>query len=244
MGDVHWLRVASFVLAVVAGWLVTGALKRAGRLPCDLARKANHILALAGGALWLGWLPRDAARASVFVTCGVLLVLVVVVCALRNRPGFRLAFAANTRESDAPHQGFYFWGSWLVSVVGLGGVELVWDDIVVTRTAALVVGLADGVAEPIGRRLGRHRYHVVSFFRGKPAGRSVEGSAAVLVTCFLTLVGCFAFNSPVRLPEVLAGCLAVAAAVTLVEAVSPSGLDNLTIPVATAALLRPLDLVT
>src|SRR5439155_4332640 len=129
-----------------------GALKAAGQVPCDLARKANHISALAGGALWLGWLPRDAARASIFAACGFLLVLVLTVCAFRGRPVFRLAFAANTRESDAPHQGFYFWGSWLVSVVGLGGVELVWDDIVVTRTAALVVGFADGVAEPIGRR--------------------------------------------------------------------------------------------
>ena len=242
MGDPDWPRLGSFVLAVVAGWLVTGALKVAGRLPCDLARKANHILALAGGALWLGWLPPDAARASVFAACGLLLALVLLVCWFRDRPVIRLAFAANTREADAPHQGFYFWGSWLVSVVGLGGVELVWGDIVVTRTAALVVGIADGVAEPIGRRLGRHQYRVVSLFRGKPAVRSIEGSATVLATSFLTLAACFALGAGERLPEVLAGCLTVAAAVTLVEAVSPSGLDNLTIPLVTAVLLRPLEL--
>ena len=113
------------------------------------------VLALAGGAVWLGWLPRDEARASVYAACGVLLVLVAAVCVLRDWPGFRLAFLANTRRSDAPHEAFYFWSSWLVSMVGLVLIDLWAGDIVITRTAALIVGVGDGIAEPVGRRLGR-----------------------------------------------------------------------------------------
>ena len=56
---------------------------------------------------------------------------------------------------------------------------------------------------------------------------------AVAVGCFLTLVGCFGV-----------GCAPTAAGLAfvlmLVEAVSPHGLDNLTLPIASAALLRPL----
>ena len=54
MGDIDWVRVATFVTAVAAGWLITGGLKAADRLPCDIARKVNHVAALAGGALWFG----------------------------------------------------------------------------------------------------------------------------------------------------------------------------------------------
>jgi phytol kinase len=233
MSDVDWSRVLAFVAVVVAVWLLTGALKAAGRLPCDVARKVNHALALAGGALWLGWLPAAEAAASTYAACGLLLPLVVLTCLFRDRPPFRFAFLANTRKSDAPYEAFYFWASWVVSMAGLAGVQYAFGDVVITRTAALLVGIGDGIAEPVGRRLGWHRFGVPSLVRGKPAVRSVEGCAAVFVGCFLTLVGCFGI-----------GCAPIAAGLALVlmlvEAVSPHGLDNLTLPVASAALLRPL----
>lgn len=233
MSDIDWQRVLAFVAAVVAVWLLTGALKAAGRLPCDVARKVNHTLALAGGAAWFGWLPAPAAEASTYAACGLLLPLVGLTCLLRNRAPFRFAFLANTRRSDAPHEGLYFWTSWAVSMAGLAGVQFVLGDVVITRTAALLVGIGDGIAEPVGRRLGWHRFRVPSLVWGKPAMRSVEGSAAVFAGCFLTLVGCFGIDSA----PAAAG---LAFILMLVEAVSPHGLDNLTIPVASAALLRPL----
>jgi len=102
-----------------------------------------------------------------------------------DRAPFRYAFLANTRKSDLPHEAFNFWSSWLVSMVGLAAVELVFDNLVVTRTATLLVGIGDGVAEPIGRRLGRHRFRVPSLRAGKPAARSLEGSAAFFLGCLL-----------------------------------------------------------
>ncbi len=233
MSDIDWPRTLAFVAAMVVGWLLTGALKAAGVLPCDIARKINHVAALAGGAVWFGWRPHPEARACMFMACGLLVTLVGLVCALRGRLPFRWAFLANTRRSDAPHEAFYFWSSWLVSIAGLAAIELAFEDVVTTRTAGLLVGIGDGVAEPVGRRLGRHRYRVPSLIRGKPAVRSLEGSAAVFVGCLLTLLACFGTDF---LP--LAAGLALV--LTLVEAVSPHGLDNLTLPVASAVLVRPL----
>ena len=233
MGAIDWPRVLAFVLAVVSVWLLTGGLKAAGKLPCDIARKINHVAALVGGALCFGWLPESTARWTVYAVAAILVGLVAVVCLFRDRSPFRFAFLANTRRSDAPHEVFYFWSSWVVSAVGLVGIHLVWDDIVVTRTAALLVGIGDGVAEPIGRRWGRHKYRVRSLAGGPPAERSVEGSAAVFVGCFFTLLACFGTG-------VIVGALVLAVVLTLVEAVSPHGLDNLTIPVAAALCLRPL----
>jgi phytol kinase len=215
----------------VAVWLATGALKAAGRLPCDLARKTNHVFALAGGALWFGWLSPAAAEASTYAAAAVLLALVAVVCMLRDRVPFRYAFLANTRRSDAPHEAFYFWSSWFLSMAALAGVQLAFGDVVVTRTAALLVGIGDGIAEPIGRRFGRHRYRVPALTRGSTVVRSLEGSASVFVGCFATLIACFGW-------DVLPGAFAIALVLTLVEAVSPHGLDNLTLPVVAAVVMR------
>src|SRR5437764_5796923 len=233
MSHVDWPRVVAFVAAVVAGWVLCGALKSAGRLPCDVCRKVNHVLALAGGAVWFGWLPAATAEASVYAAFALLLPCVGVACRFRDRGPFRQMFLATTRRSDSPHEVLYFWASWVVSMAGLGGIQLAFGDIVVTRTAALLVGIGDGVAEPVGRRFGRHRFRVPTLTRGRPAFRSLEGCAAVFVGCFLTLVACFGTAS-IPAAAVLAAVLAA------VEAVSPHGLDNLTLPVAAAVLLRPL----
>jgi dolichol kinase len=66
-----------------------------------------------------------------------------------------------------------------------------------------------------------------------PAVRSVEGSAAVFVGCLATLVVCFG-------PRTAAVAVALAALLAAVEAASPHGLDNLTLPAAAAVCLRPL----
>src|SRR5262245_28262234 len=118
-------RVGGFLAGIALLWVVTGTLKERGVGREGDVRKVNHVAALAGGALVFGWLPEPAARGSTYVACAGVLLLVALACVFRARPPFRQAFAANTRESDAPHQAFYFWFSWLISVLGLLAVDLV-----------------------------------------------------------------------------------------------------------------------
>jgi dolichol kinase len=228
-------RIGLFVTVIAASWCSTGFLRLRGFLQPADARKINHILALAGVALWFGWLPPSLARGSALVTAALLLVLVLLTCWWRAHPPFQWAFAANTRPSDAPHEALFFWSSWLMSMGALWLADLVFMDIRITRTAALLVGLGDGLAEPIGMRWGTHRYSVKWWGLMRPAVRSVEGSLAVAVISFLVVVGCYWTAAPGVL---VVGALLIACVLTLVEAGSPHGWDNFTIPVAAAALLH------
>jgi phytol kinase len=227
--DIDWLRVVGFVTLVVAVWELAGRLKLAGWCRAGDARKLNHVTALAGGAVTFGWLPEPVGRASCYAGMAVAFGLLLVMCAFRNRPVFRTMFAGYARKSDAPHEAFHVWFSWLVSIAGLVAIDRTFGDLTITRTAGLVLGLADGVAEPVGVRWGRRRYRVPSLTRTVEY-RSLEGSAAVFVATFLVILS-------TRSPALPGLALVVAIAVTVAEAASPHGLDNLTIPLTVGGVL-------
>lgn len=229
-------RAGVFVLVVLASWTVTGVLRLRGALRAADARKINHVLALAGVAVWFGWLPSGVARGSAIVTGAVLLMFVFLTCGLKDYRPFRWWFAANTRPSDAPHERLFFWSSWLVSMAALLLADLLFLDMRVTRTAALLVGLADGLAEPVGVRWGRRRYAVRWLPGTKPAVRSVEGSAVVALASFVIVMGCYWDTADGSL--LLEGATLIAVLLMAVEAWSPHGWDNFTIPVAAALSLH------
>ena len=230
------LRTVGFTAAVGLLWVVTGRLRERGVGRDGDIRKVNHVAAFTGGALVFGWLAEPTARASLYAVGLELLLLVAVVCRFRARPPFRQAFAANTRAADAPREAFHFWSSWLISLLALAAIDLAFGQMAVTRTAALVVGVADGLGEPVGRRFGRHRYRVPAPV-GRPAVRSVEGSLAVLFGALAVLL---AATSPGRagVEGWLLAAAGIAVAVTVVEAVSPRGTDNGTVPLAAAWLVH------
>lgn len=230
MTDIDWPRVVGFVAAVVVVWQVAGRLKQGGRVLAGDARKLNHVAALCGGAVMFGWLPEPVARASCYAGMAVAFGLLLVMCSCRDRPLFRTMFAGYARESDAPYEAFHVWYSWFVSIVGLVVLDQCFRDMTITRTSALVLGLADGVAEPVGVRWGRHRYRVPSLTGSRPVFRSWEGSAAVFLATVLVLV-------TARDAAPAAVVLLTAAVVTVVEAVSPHGLDNLTISLSVGVVL-------
>lgn len=227
-------RCAGFLTGLALLWVGTGYLKVRGIGAEGDIRKVNHIAAFAGGALLFGWLPEPVARGSLYLLCPIILIMVTVVCHFRERALFRYAFEANTRRSDAPHQAVYFWSSWLISILALLAIDLTFDSMRVTRVAALIVGLADGIAEPVGRRWGRHRYRVRSLW-GPPTSRSWEGSTAVFLATLAVTLGCFSVSEQGRLAWVVA-VVGIALAVTLVEAISPRGSDNFTVPLGAAGL--------
>ncbi len=88
----------------------------------------------------------------------------------------------------------------------------------------------DAFAAILGKRLGRHPYHILG------QTRSLEGSAAMfgfsLVATTLALMA-FGFSPAAAM---LSG-LATAIVATVVEALSPWGIDNLTVPLTSAVVL-------
>ena len=129
------------------------------------------------------------------------------------------------RERDEPHRSFYIIVPFLATAVAglldnflFGQVALV---------GYLVAGWGDAAGEPVGVRLGKHRYRVPSR-KEVICYRSFEGSAAVfLVSIFASyLVLSLALEySPL---VSIIGALATGLATAVVEAFSPHGIDNFT----------------
>jgi phytol kinase len=101
-------------------------------------------------------------------------------------------------------------------------------------TAVLALGCGDAAAGLVGRRYGRHAYRLWG------AAKTIEGSAAGFGTIFLTTLlaqlalAQWAAPAPLGpiMPLALVSAAAVALVCTVVEAASPWGTDNLSVPLA------------
>ncbi len=104
----------------------------------------------------------------------------------------------------------------------------------------MAMTLGDGFAAIFGRGLGKHFYHVFG------NDKSIIGSAAMfifggfgiwLVLAFVPASPLAPFSLPVAPAEATTFAFIGAAVATAVEAVSPRGLDNLSVPLLTCATL-------
>jgi len=97
-----------------------------------------------------------------------------------------------------------------------------------------VMAWGDGLAATVGQRWGRRHY------RGPGGPKTVEGSATMFVVS-LVVIGLGQHFGPDELRPLVA--VLVAAMATTMEALSPRGTDNLTVPLGTAGLLTLLTLL-
>jgi phytol kinase len=98
----------------------------------------------------------------------------------------------------------------------------------------LVMGYGDGFAAIIGQRFGKAKIHYVT---GKKtyAGSMTMFLVSVIVIIVMTLR--YGYDWIRHLPG-LGVVVAIAAISTVVEAATPMGLDNVTVPIGTAVLLE------
>jgi phytol kinase len=109
-------------------------------------------------------------------------------------------------------------------------IPLLWSAPALLVASLMPLTWGDAFAAILGRRFGRTRF--VVFHQTRSAEGSLAMFAFSLVSTFLALV---VFGQPVGTGIVLA--LAVALVATVVEALSPWGIDNLTVPLASALVL-------
>ncbi len=98
--------------------------------------------------------------------------------------------------------------------------------------AYLVLCISDTLASLIGSAYGRRRYTLLGH------AKSYVGSAAFFLSAWV-IVGASALFAGVPPAPALLTAGAVSAALTLVEALSHQGVDNLFVPVIAAILLQP-----
>ena len=113
-------------------------------------------------------------------------------------------------------------------------IWLLWGRPHLLVAALMPMTWGDALAAVLGRRWGRHHYTILG------STRSWEGSAVMFLAGWLaTLIPLLLFG-----PDSLLAALWVAAltslAATAVEAVSPWGVDNLTVPAIAALMLLAL----
>ena len=91
----------------------------------------------------------------------------------------------------------------------------------------LVMGYGDGLAAIIGVKYGKHKFKVFG------NEKSLEGSLAMFVFSFVVSVSLLYTFNPIN---VILFSLIVAILSTILEAFSPYGLDNLTVPLGTSLI--------
>ena len=100
-------------------------------------------------------------------------------------------------------------------------------------TAIMAWGVGDAFAAIIGIQFGKNKFKSHYFDNRK----SIEGTAAMFVACFaislLTLI--FTMNYPIT--QVIVESLVIGLALSLIEAISKNGLDNIFCPLAASVIL-------
>jgi dolichol kinase len=94
----------------------------------------------------------------------------------------------------------------------------------------LPMAFGDAAASLVGQKMGRHQFNIFS-------KKSLEGTTAMftitLVSVMLSLL-LFSYLCPFSTFTMLIASLGVATAATGLEALTPKGLDNLTVPLISA----------
>ncbi len=118
---------------------------------------------------------------------------------------------------------YYALSLFILALITFGPV----DNSAIGLCGILVMGYGDGLAAVIGQAMKSKKYKIAG------NTKSVAGSAAMLIVTFIIMASFFVYN--VTDYAVIKSIL-VAALMTIIEAISIKGTDNLTVPLATSLL--------
>ncbi|MEM4724412.1 MAG: SEC59/DGK1/VTE5 family protein [Candidatus Hadarchaeum sp.] len=145
----------------------------------------------------------------------------------------RSPIKSKSRVSQAGH-GFglmYYAISWTVLAY------LFFEHLWVVGVGILAMSYGDGFASIIGVRFGRHSFQI---FQDK---KSLEGSLAMFLTTMpMLLVNAIFYSLPITL-QLLTVFFSVCLIATIIEMLTPRGLDNLTVPLIASALCWYLTII-
>jgi len=143
-------------------------------------------------------------------------------------------FEAMAREKDSPRRGYFIVVPYITTALGGLVSNFLFGFCAVMGYA--LCGAADAVAEPVGVRFGKHKYRVPSLKKVRVSERSLEGSFSVWAVSLVLSFILFLFLYRMSWAESLPAALILATAITLVEAFSFHGADNLTVQVTASGV--------
>jgi phytol kinase len=215
----HWLVYTpiSIVVIILTAYF-SGTLKRKDHLKTNYTRKIFHfIIFTAAGVIGIF---SGVQGVIVFGCVAGVFIMIIINYGIGN-----LFYEGLAREQDSPHRSFYL----IVPFVATAAGGLL-NNLVIGQFAIigyLVAGWGDAAGEPVGVRFGKHKYRVPTVVK-VDCYRSIEGSLAIFIvsTIAIAVVMTLILKTPVF---TAIGIGFVAGLLTsIVEAVSPHGIDNFT----------------
>jgi phytol kinase len=211
-----------YVFAVLG---VAEGLRKALTLPVEFTRKVVHI----GVGMW-AW-----GTAALFTNKWFAIICPAAFIVL-NYVSYKRGLFLAIESNDKSNLGTVYFPIAFVAII-----LLTFDFSEVMMVAALMpMTWGDSFAAIVGQRYGAHRYALGG------ETKSLEGSAAMFVLSFISTLAVFMAFEILRGVDVLwavAFAAVSAIASTLVEALSPKGLDNLFVPAASLAALWVMTLL-
>lgn len=238
------------VLAIAFIWviavLVIGeGLRRWRNYPPAMTRKFIHLFA--GFSVFT--IPFYTHAWAAIIVAVSFVILIFLASPKSPIKSLKTMFEVMAREED--YLSGHIWGPFLyaISITILVSIFTLIPTLtpvyVLAAMALTAMYLGDGIAPIVGMKFGKHKYTIWK------ATRSVEGSIAVFFGSFFGSWICWLFldyfatgGFPIfNILQILILSFICALSATIIEAFSPAGADNLTVPLLTTVIVFALALV-
>lgn len=210
-----WLQILAVVAWVSLILLSAGGVKRFAQSDSEIVRKIVHIGT--GNVILLAWWFNIPA--SIGITASILASVFTLL-------SYRFPLLPGINSVGRKSLGTFFYS---VSI----GVLIAWfwylKQPYYAALGILIMSWGDGLAALIGKRFGKHKYNVLG------GQKSLEGSFTMTVVSFIVSI-LILHNVQGNTWEVFVISAVVAVFATGLEAISFLGIDNLTVPLGSAAL--------
>ncbi|MHA1596957.1 MAG: diacylglycerol/polyprenol kinase family protein [Candidatus Asgardarchaeia archaeon] len=226
----------SFVVLIIG---VGEFLRSRLNLPTTFTRKLIHLFA--GFSIYtIPYYPSVWPATIVALTFVVLLYLSTPKSPIKKLSSWFYVMADREEEVLAGHiYGPFYYAISITVLVSIYTFQVIpVENFYVSAACLTIMYLGDGMAATVGVRWGRHKYRTA--IGGQ---KSLEGSMAMFIFGFLgAFVGLWFFgmlnNGKIDLFEALMLAFLSSLIATFIEALSPSGFDNLSVPLGTALIMN------
>lgn len=228
---VPWVRIAIYlILSTLVLGNISTYLRKEYALKDGYSRKINHIGIMVITAPTLAFLPDAQLIPAVFIG-SIGLILIYSISALSSTWWVYGIVSGSLRERDKPSSRFFFFFPLISFNVTLIFMAFLFPlDIV--RIAFFTVAIADGLAEPIGLRFGATNTYKLRDVIWKTLNtKSLAGSFSVLFFSTIIFLIFVVLSYPISVLLVLFA-VTYGIFVSVIEAISPRGMDNMLILLA------------
>lgn len=237
--DIPWQRIAVYlVLSTLVLGNISTLLRKKFELKDGYSRKINHVGIMLITLPTLAFLPDTQLIPAVFIGSIMLIVIYGMSAMSTSRWTFGIV-SGSLRERDAPRARFFFFFPLITFNLTLVVLAFLFP-LDVVRIAFFTVAIADGFAEPMGLRFGKNNtYQIRDRIWNTLNTKSIAGSSTVMLLASLTFLIFAALWTPLSLTLITVS-LAYGQLVSVVEAFSPRGMDNMLILIIATPLAMQL----